>query len=253
VVIVLAASLPGVAAPTASAASPTSPTSIPPGASPTSRAGGVRRFGAEIGEGLRWLFRHRVLRALTITVALSNLGLGAVLSILVLIARDRLGIGAYGYGLLLVISAVGGIVGGLLVGRLVDAVGAGTVLRAGLVLEAFVHAGMALTPNAVVAGALMFLLGLHLAAFSAIGASLRQSLAPAGLLGRLQGSYRMVSNTGMLLGAALGGIVSRYLGLGAPFWIGLIFVTAVTVGVWRALSDHEIAAARLSHARTDQG
>src|SRR5919197_2554623 len=79
---------------------------------------------AAIAEGVRWTFGHRLLRTLAITVAVENMLLGAVTSILVLIAQNRLGVGAVGYGLLLSASAVGGVIGGLLAGRLVKALGA---------------------------------------------------------------------------------------------------------------------------------
>jgi predicted MFS family arabinose efflux permease len=84
---------------------------------------------------------------------------------------------------------------------------------------------------------------MHLIMFSAISASLRQSLAPANMLGRVHGAYRVASNDGMLAGAALGGLVSTYLGLTAPFWLGFTAMTAVSVVVWGTLNNRDIRAA----------
>lgn len=197
-----------------------------------------------ITEGLRWLLRHRLLRTLAVTVAGSNLGLGAVFSILVLIAQQRLGLSSIGYGLLVTASAVGGILGGLVADRVVRAIGPGTALRAGLVLEVLAHVGLALTREAVLAGVIIGVLGLELLLFSTINTSLRQSLVPPELLGRVHSAYRLVSNGGMFLGAVLGGVVASAFGLTAPFWVGAAGVAVVTAGAWRVLTNQQIREAR---------
>jgi MFS family permease len=199
---------------------------------------------ASIAQGVRWLWHHRILRTLSITVAVSNVGLGAVQAVLVLIAIQRLGLGAVGYGLLLTTVAIGGVVGSLLTARIVRWIGPGNALRAGMVVEAGTHLGLALTRDAVTAGAVLALLGLHLLVFSTINASLRQSLVPAELLGRVHSAYRLSSNAGMLAGALLGGVLARFLGLSAPFWLGFALVVSVTACVWRALGNADVEAAR---------
>lgn len=203
---------------------------------------------AAIGEGVRWLRRHRLLRTLAVTVALSNLSLGALWSIMVLLAKERLGLDSVGYGLLLAAAAVGGVAGGLLTPRIVAALGPGTTMRIGLIVEALTYLGLALTRSAVLAGVIIAALGLHLVVFSTIGATMRQSLVPAALLGRVHSAYRLMTTIGMLLGAAVGGLIARYFGLTAPFWLGLVAVIAVTVAVWRVFDDGDIRAARSAAA-----
>ncbi|MFI0407542.1 MFS transporter [Actinomadura sp. 3N508] len=197
-----------------------------------------------ICEGLGWLARHRLLRTMSVTVGLSNLGLGAVFSIAVLIARERLGVGPAGYGFLLTAGAVGGVIGGLTAGRITGLLGTGTTLRAGLIVEMVVHLGLALTHSAIIAGGLFAVLSLHLVVFSTIGASLRQQIVPAHLLGRVHSAYRLVTNCGMFLGAILGGVLAHRFGLTAPFWLGLACTATLTAAAWRTLSDHAIRTAR---------
>jgi MFS family permease len=199
---------------------------------------------ASMHEGVRWLLGNRLLRTLALAVGISDVGLGAVFAVFVLVARGRLGVGPLGYGLLLAASAIGGIAGGLLADRAVATIGAGWVLRAEMIVEILTYLGLALTRSAVIAGVLLALLGMHLVMFSAVSASLRQSLAPAGMLGRVHGAYRLVSNGGMLAGAALGGLVSAYFGLTAPFWLGFTAMTAVSVVVWGTLNNRDIRTAR---------
>jgi MFS family permease len=201
-----------------------------------------------IGEGLRWLLGNRILRTLALTVAMSNVGLGAVLSILVLIAQQRLGLGSVGYGVLLTASAIGGILGGLLADRVTRLLGPGTTLRVGLLVEALAHLGFALTRNPVLAGILLGILGLHLLLFSTVNVSLRQGIAPPEMLGRVHSAYRLLSNGGMFLGAALGGVLATAFGLTAPFWVGAVGMMLVAALSWRVLNERDIAAAKLVSA-----
>jgi MFS family permease len=204
---------------------------------------------AAITGGLRWLWRHRVLRCLALMVAVSNLMLSAVLSILVLLAQQRLGLGPFGFGLLLAAAAVGGIVGGLATERVVAAIGTGTTIRTGLVIETLCAPLMVVTTNPVVVGVIMVVLGMHLVTSSTIGATLRQSLAPPDMLGRVHSAYRLLTSIGMLLGAALGGLLARQFGLTAPFWLTLAVIGTLTILVWPVLNNPTINAAR-AEART---
>jgi Major Facilitator Superfamily len=214
---------------------PAAPASTAPSPGPPDPAGQVSRVNwrASMREGLTWLAGHRPLRGLALAVALSNMGLGALFSVFVLFARVRLGTGPLGYGLLLAVLAAGGLVGGLAAGRVTSAIGAGTALRVDLVVEAVTYAGLLLTRDPVVAAALLAFLSANLAVFSSVGATLRQSLAPPGMLGRVQGAYRAISTTGLLAGAALGGLLTSVAGLTAPLWLGLGAITMVIALAWR--------------------
>src|ERR1700722_17394279 len=110
--------------------------------------------------------------------------------------------------------------------------GAGTALRVDLVVEAVTYAGLLLTRDPVVAAALLAFLSANLAVFSSVGATLRQFLAPPGMLGRVQGAYRAIS-TGLLAGAALGGLLTSVAGLTAPLWLGLGAITMDIALAWR--------------------
>ena len=99
-------------------------------------------------------------------------------------------------------------------------------------MEAVTYAGLLMTRDPVVAAALLAFLSANLAVFSSVGATLRQSLAPPGMLGRVQGAYRAIS-TGLLAGAALGGLLTSVAGLTAPLWLGLGAITMVIALAWR--------------------
>ncbi|MEU6579390.1 MFS transporter [Nocardia sp. NPDC046763] len=207
-------------------------------------SGTRQHLTAAVVVGARWLWRNSLVRTLTLTVGLSNIGLGAIFSLLVLIARERLGVGNTGYAVLLLAAALGGVCGGLAAPRIIAALGPGTTLRVGLLIEMASYVGMALTHNAVVAMAILIPFSIHLSVFTTIGSSLRQTLVPPELLGRVHGAYRLVGATGLFLGAAIGGLLASQFGLTAPFWMGLSCAVAFTLAAWRKLNNHTITAAR---------
>ena len=99
----------------------------------------------DIGQGMRLVFGHRILRPLTLTAALTNLCMDAMLAILILYAHRDLGLGSVAIGILMSLGAVCGIAGALVIGRAPTRPGAGPVLLASLAATGL---GMAFIPLA---------------------------------------------------------------------------------------------------------
>jgi MFS family permease len=117
--------------------------------------------GREIAEGFRWALHHPAVRTLILTILIFNVTFGAAWSILVLYARERLHMGAIGFGLLTTAAAVGGVLGTLGYGWLTRRVSLGNIMRAGLIIETFTHLALALTTVPAVAMAIMVVFGAH--------------------------------------------------------------------------------------------
>ena len=109
---------------------------------------GQRRLRSEIVEGIRWLWAHRPVRTLALTIVSFNVTYGAVWSVLVLYATERLGMGEVGFGLLTTATALGGILGVGIYSRLTARVSLANVMRGGLVIETLSHLALALTTAA---------------------------------------------------------------------------------------------------------
>ena len=186
-------------------------------------------LGAEIAEGLRWLFAHRVLRAMAVLVAGVNILWTAHDAIMVLFAQERLGLGSVGFGLLLTGSAAGGALGSVVAPRLSRHLGPVRVMMGGFVLEGFVAFGIGLTRNPWVAGGLLTLSGLFVISFNVIFGSLRQQLIPDRLLGRVIGAFRLFSYGSVPLGALVGGVLARSFGLPAPFLLAGVLIPVMAV------------------------
>jgi MFS family permease len=201
---------------------------------------------AEISEGLRWLWGNKLLRTLAISLGIMNLTSTATISIFVLFAQERLGLGSVGYGVLFTSIAIGGVAGSLLAEYLVGWLGAGTTMRMGLLIEAVTAGVIALSREPLVVGAMLALFGFHAIVWNVITISLRQQIIPERLLGRVNSVYRLLGLGGMSLGALLGGVLARGFGLTAPFWFSSLSVAILAVIVWRILDNRTVQLARES-------
>jgi MFS family permease len=199
---------------------------------------------AEISEGLRWLWGNRLLRTLAVSLGIMNLTSTATLSIFVLFAQQRLGLGSVGYGVLLTSIAVGGVAGSLMTERLVGWLGAGTTMRIGVLIEAVSAGAIALSREALVVGAMLALFGFHAIVWNVVTISLRQQIIPERLLGRVNSVYRLLGLGGMSAGALLGGVLARGFGLTAPFWFASLSVAVLAFAIWGILDNETINVAR---------
>jgi MFS family permease len=116
---------------------------------------------ADIAAGVRWLWQHRLLRTLAVTMGLGNVVFCAAFAIFVIYTRQRLGLSEVGYGLLLTTFAVGGLLGTALASRLQGRFGAAALLRTGLLIEAATHATLAITTTPLVAATVLVIFGVH--------------------------------------------------------------------------------------------
>jgi Na+/melibiose symporter-like transporter len=199
---------------------------------------------SEIAEGVRWLWRNRLLRILALALGLMNLTLMATGSILVLFAQERLGLGPVGYGTLLSSMAVGGIAASMVAERVVGRLGAATTMRVGLLVETSTHLVLALSRSPLAVGVIFALFGFHAVTWSVTSVSLRQELVPARLLGRVNSAYAVFSYGGLSLGALVGGLLARRFGLTAPFWCSFVAMTLLILAAWPILSTGTVRVAR---------
>jgi MFS family permease len=214
--------------------------------------GPVRPTGLfrDIGEGLRWLRGHRLLRTTAVLVAVVNLLTSAADAVLVLFAQDELGLGSVGFGLLLTGTAVGGVLGSLVAARVSRRLGIGTVMAGSLLLIGLAQFGFGLTSDRWAAASLFGVSGLAIVLFNVVGGSLRQALAPDRLLGRVIGSFRLFSYGAVPLGALLGGVLARAFGLRAPFLVAGIVIPAVTLLSLPLVNNRTIREARAEAGAT---
>jgi MFS_1 like family len=120
--------------------------------------GSLRR---DVVAGFGWTLHHAAVRTLALTILIFNVTFGAAWSVLVLYARERLGLGPVGFGLITTVSAVGGLLGTLLYGWITRRVSPGNVMRVGLVIETLTHLGLAVATSPWIASPILFVFGAH--------------------------------------------------------------------------------------------
>jgi hypothetical protein len=170
-------------------------------------------------------------RLLVVAVFTMYLVRGAELVLHVLVAKDRLGLGASGVGLL------GGAIGlGALAAMPVSTRVAGTdrpalVIVASLVLNAVPLALLAVSHSTVVAVVSLFVQGGALVAFEVVTLTVVQRLHPLRRLARAFGQVNAASNAGRLAGVLAVSAAVGAFGLRASLFATAAVVTAVAVPI----------------------
>jgi MFS family permease len=206
-----------------------------------------RRMRTDIAEGLRWLRDHRLLRSLAVLLGAMNFTSTMLFAVFPLYAvgeGSALGLSGFGFGVLLTTTAVGSTIGALLSARLVARFGRGPLLWTTLVTSVVVPVTIAATSDAVVVGAAFAVFGLSVVLWNVITVSLRQTIIPDRLLGRVNSVYRFLGWGSMPLGSLAGGAVAALWGVRTTFVLAGLLMAVPIVLVGRVVRTEEIDAAR---------
>ena len=191
-----------------------------------SQAGGRRNIWGETVEGVRELLATPLLRVLTLTSSIGMLA-GAMQStvLLLFLARD-LGLSPTVIGLVLACGGAGSLLGAMCAGRTAGRIGTGPSMILGKFLWAI---GGLLVPLAGLTGGGLplvimgqLLLGFGTTLYLVNQVSLRQTLTPSRLLGRVTASRRFLLFGAASVGAALGGFLGEVIGLRETLLVGVV-------------------------------
>ncbi len=199
----------------------------------------------DVAEGLRFLWNQKVLRTLAVMTGTFNFATSAAFAVFVLFAvgpTSAMRLSEVGFGVLLTAAAIGSLVGSFLAERVESKLGRSKSLALGIASGGLFVGAPALTDNPYILGAVFFVGGLLVVIWNVITVSLRQRIAPARLLGRVNSAYRLLAWGTMPLGAAAGGLLAQWLGLQAMFGI-MGVLTLGLLGLMPLLTDKAIDAA----------
>ncbi|MEM8534880.1 MAG: MFS transporter [Chloroflexota bacterium] len=198
----------------------------------------------EIGEGIVWLWDHHLIRSLAILLCLSNMMGAATGAILVLFAQDVLGLNEVGFGLLTAATAIGGVFGSFVASQITQRLGPKQALVGSLLGMAIAPLIIALTTNVFLVGTMYALIGFAAVIWNVITISLRQSIVPEELFGRVNSVYRLLGLGGTAVGALIGGWLAQLFGLTAPFWVAAGVTTLLALVALRIISVQQIKQAQ---------
>jgi Na+/melibiose symporter-like transporter len=172
-----------------------------------------------LAAGFRFIFGNRMLVTLLFLSTFIGLCFSASTASFVLFLVERLGLPEALFGAFLLTGAFGALVGSVVAAPLSRRLGSGrTMAIANLVaIVPLMFAGI--FPSLWVTGAVFFITSAGVVVWNIHVMSLRQSIIPGRLLGRVHGSWRTVLWGSMPLGAVIGGFIGR-IDLALPFIVG---------------------------------
>lgn len=194
---------------------------------------------SQIHEGIAFVRSERLLGPLFLSIAWASLTTQGVFVLTPVIALRILGVSPSALGTLLAIGALGGIAGAILHSRIVTHMGIGRTIVWCYTIGSGAAIGLAIAPYAgkyalavfIVANVVMAFFG---TLYNITQMSLRQSLCPKPLLGRVNATFRFAVWGAMPVGALLAGWAADYLGI-VPTTV-LFIALSLTAGVAMALT-----------------
>ena len=209
-------------------------------------------FKAEIKEGYVWLWAHPLLRPMAIILGSMN-GLATMIgATFILFAQEVLQTSVFTFALLGTAGAVGGTVGGLLAPKVSAKLGSGRSLAMTLAAAPIGSLIIALTTTWQVVWVVVVFETFFAVLWNTITVSLRQSIIPTHLLGRVNSVYRFFAWGSIPIGMFVGGglvsaltlVLSRENALRAPYLFGVV----LGLLLW-ALAAPRLTTAKIEAAR----
>jgi MFS family permease len=175
-----------------------------------------RNLMREIGEGLGFVVKNRLLRSIAMCTGSSNLFSNIAFPVYFILLARNLHLSAGVIGLFTSVAAVGGLVGSVLAARVAERLGQGpTIWMSGLLfgpmafVVPFVHRDWTLALLAVT----QLIAWASTVVYNITQVSFRQGLCPPHLLGRMNATMRFLVWGTIPLGAFLGGVLGQSIGI----------------------------------------
>jgi MFS family permease len=176
----------------------------------------------------------------------------AMLATFVLFVQEILLLDGFGFGLLLAAGSIGGVLGSVLAPNLTKRFGPGPSLFSTIGGPIVGFAVLSTTSNPVVVGACFAVYTFTAIMWNVVTVTLRQTLIPDGLLGRVNSVYRFLGWGAMPIGTVLGGVLvstvenvgTREMGLRSPFVFALVVHVLLLVTVAPRLRTRTIEEAK---------
>jgi MFS family permease len=185
---------------------------------PVDRRGGEASALGQMGEGLRFVFGHTVLRSIAACTGTYLLFVSAFLAVYLLYLTRELRLSPALIGVAFAAGAAGSLVGALLAAPVARRMGLGRAMLASIVVSA---AGALLVPLAtgprpavmafLVAGQVVVFLSVQI--YNVNQLSLRQAITPHRLQGRVNATVRFVAWGATPIGGLTGGLLGQAIGL----------------------------------------
>jgi MFS family permease len=198
---------------------------------PDTKSGPIN-FRAEIKEGFTWLWSHTLLRPMAIILGLLNGVASLTGAVFILFAQEVLDTTVFIFAVLGTAGAVGGILGGLLGPKVSEKIGSGRSLALALFVMPVTTLLTGFTSQWYVVWVLIVIGTFTAVLWNVVTVSLRQSLIPTHLLGRVNSVYRFFAWGTIPIGTLIGGALVATLDgpFGREMAFRSIYFVAATLG-----------------------
>jgi MFS family permease len=196
------------------------------------------RIGAEVLEGVRWLTRHRLLRALALVLAVNCFCTQFAQSLLVLLVIDTYHLPPSAYGWFIALMAGSGVVLSLVNPWLIRRAGTVRATALSLVLSAAMFVAVGWAPSVPVLSVLLTVNVCATLLWNVSTVVMRQRIVPPAVQGRIASVFAMVGWGFMPVGALAGGFVSRAFGVESVYPIAGVIRAVVVVAAVPVLVAH---------------
>ena len=187
----------------------------------------------ELREGAVFVWGHALLRPILLTSVAWNIAWFVLQAAYVPYAARALGLSANAIGLTLACYGVGMVVGALAAPRVVAAMPFGRAILVGPAMSVLAMALIVATlvwPTVTMAALAFFTFGAGPILWTITSVTLRQTVTPSAMLGRVGSIFVTVSVGARPLGASLGALVGAQWGEAACLWLALaVFCVQFTV------------------------
>ncbi|MFI8459981.1 MFS transporter [Kitasatospora sp. NPDC085464] len=203
---------------------------------PRPAAAARRHLWRELREGLDWVLRDRVLRALALVGFCCNFSMVTVWTMFLLYGTHDLHLGSTALGTVLATASVGGLIGALVSRRVIARFPLGRVY---LTAQTALLLGPGLIPAA--AGPRPVMLAMFVLSFfttylglgvaGVVIVSLRQAVTPQSMMGRMTAAFRTLLYGGGALGGLSAGLLTGRLGARGALTVAAVGSAAVVVAL----------------------
>jgi MFS family permease len=208
-----------------------------------------KRIHQDIAEGLRYLWRHPIIRTFTLSVFCTCLSWGGTFGLLVVYANRVLHITHANVRLGLLYSAgeLGSLIAAVAVPKLIRRLAIGRLMAAFLAANVIALALLSMAPSYGWALLLFCCYELVYVVVLLTGITVRQMLTPDRLQSRVNTAGRLIAYGGQPAGAILGGLLAELLPIRVAFGVLAVGVAvgAVLAG-WSCLGSGPLAVVSLS-------
>ncbi|HUG17176.1 MAG TPA: MFS transporter [Thermomicrobiales bacterium] len=201
------------------------------------RASSGRSMLRQLVDGMSYIRANRVVWGILLLIAIPSICARPYVQMMPVFARDVLGLGASGYGVLMAASGVGALFGALTLASINTARGRGTLL---LVVTASLGASLVafswshwLVPSL----ALVVAVGGTSTLMMSLANSLLQGTVAAEVRGRVMSVYTLIAGGLMPLGSMLLGGVGTVIGVPLAVGIGGAITLATAAACYRAIAE----------------